>query len=135
MTQSRAVFDASLVVRAVVARSTDAVEWVRRAEAGEVDAVVPDLVFAECAHALLRYVRGLAFEARIALDRLEAVTALRLEVRPLAPLVGPALALAVDHGLSLYDGCYLALAEAERAVLVTADRRLAAAATSAELVK
>ena len=134
MTQSRAVFDASLLVRAVVARSPDAVAWVRRAEAGELDAVVPDLVFAECAHALLRYVRGLAFDARIALDRLDVLTAFRLEIRPLAPLVGPALVLAVDRGLSLYDGCYLALAEAEQAVLVTADRRLAAAATNAELV-
>ena len=62
------------------------------------------------------------------------LTAFRLEIRPLAPLVGPALVLAVDRGLSLYDGCYLALAEAEQAVLVTADRRLAAAATNAELV-
>jgi predicted nucleic acid-binding protein len=110
------------------------VDWIQRAEAREVDAVVPELVFAECGHALLRYVRGLAFDARIALEKLELVTAMRLEIRPLAPLVGPALALAVDHGLSLYDGCYLALAEAEQVVLVTADGRLAAAATNAELV-
>ena len=134
MTPSRAVFDASVVVRAVVDRSPAAVDWVRRAEAGEVEAVVPDLVFAECAHALLRYVRGLAVEPRIALEKIEVVTALRLDVRPLRPLVGAAFAVAVQRRLSLYDGCYLALAEAEQAVLVTADRRLAAAATRAELV-
>lgn len=134
MTPSRAVFDASVFVRAVVDRSPTAVDWIRRAEAGEVQAVVPDLVFAECAHALLRYVRGLAFEPRIALEKIEVVTALRLEVRPLRPLIGAAFAVAVQRRLSLYDGCYLALAEAEQAVLVTADRRLAAAATNAELV-
>lgn len=134
MTPSRAVFDASVFVRAVVDRSPTAVDWIRRAEAGEVEAVVPDLVFAECAHALLRYVRGLAFEPRIALEKIEVVTALRLEVRPLRPLIGAAFAVAVQRRLSLYDGCYLALAEAEQAVLVTADRRLAAAATNAELV-
>jgi len=134
VTPSRAVFDASVVVRAVVDRSPAAVDWVRRAEAGEVEAVVPDLVFAECAHALLRYVRGLAVEPRIALEKIEVVTALRLDVRPLRPLVGAAFAVAVQRRLSLYDGCYLALAEAEQAVLVTADRRLAAAATRAELV-
>lgn len=134
MTPSRAVFDASVVLRALVARSPAAIDWVRRAEAGEINAVVPDLVFAECAHALLRYVRGRAFEPRIALEKIELVTALRLEVRPLQPLIGAAFAVAADHGLSVYDGCYLALADAERAVLVTADRRLAGAATTAELV-
>lgn len=134
MTPSRAVFDASVVVRAVVARSPAAVDWVRRAEAGDIDAVVPDLVFAECAHALLRYVRGLALERRVALEKIGVVAALRLEVRPLPPLIGAAFAVAVDRGLSLYDGCYLALAEAEHAVLVTADRRLAAASTNAELI-
>jgi predicted nucleic acid-binding protein len=134
VTPSRAVFDASVVVRAVVARSPAATEWIRRVETGEVGAIVPELVYAECAHSLLRYVRGTALEPRIALEKIEIVNALRLEVRPLQPLVGAAFAIAVERGLSAYDGCYLALAEAEGAVLVTADRRLAAAAAEAELV-
>lgn len=134
MTPSRAVFDASVVVRAVVARSPVAEKWVRRAETGEIDAVVPELVFAECAHSLLRYVRGLALDPRVALEKIEIVNALRLDVRSLRPLVATAFAIAVERGLSAYDGCYLALAEAERAVLVTADRRLAAAAAEAELI-
>ena len=45
-----------------------------------------------------------------------------------------ALSLAVDRGVSGYDAMYLALAEATDAVLVTADRRLAAAATRSELL-
>lgn len=134
MTPSRVVFDASLVIRAVVAERSDALDWIRRAEAREVDAIVPDLLFAECAHAFLRYVRGLVLEARSAFERLELVTELRLDVRPLAPLVGPAFAVAVDRGLSVYDACYALLAEAERAVLVTADRRLAAAAQNVLLL-
>ena len=51
-----------------------------------------------------------------------------LDARPLAPLIASAFALSYDRGLSVYDGCYLALANAERATLVTADRRLAGAA-------
>jgi predicted nucleic acid-binding protein len=134
VTPSRAVFDASVVVRAVVARSPAAEGWVARAETGEIDAVVPELVYAECAHSLLRYVRGRELEPRIALEKLEIVQALRLEVRSLRPLVKAAFAIALDRGLSAYDGCYLALAEAEQTVLVTADRRLAAAAAEAELI-
>jgi predicted nucleic acid-binding protein len=134
VTPGRAVFDASVLVRAVVARNPDAFDWVRRAESGEIDVVVPELVYAECAHSLLRYVRGRTLEPRVALEKVAIVNALRLDVRPLQPLVGAAFAIAVDRALSVYDGCYLALAEAEDVVLVTADRRLAAAATNAEVV-
>ena len=49
-------------------------------------------------------------------------------------LAEPAVGFAISQGLSVYDACYAVLAEAEDAVLVTADRRLAAAATRAELV-
>jgi predicted nucleic acid-binding protein len=42
--------------------------------------------------------------------------------------------VARERELSIYDACYAVLAEGEDAVLVTADRRLAAAATRAELV-
>jgi predicted nucleic acid-binding protein len=41
----------------------------------------------------------------------------------------------VELGLSAYDGTHAALAESYDAVLVTADRRLAAAVRSAELVE
>ena len=47
----------------------------------------------------------------------------------------PRLVRAFELGLSVYDGTYAALAESLDAVLVTADRRLAAAVRSAELVE
>lgn len=121
-------------MRAVLARSPAAAGWVQRAENHEIEAAVPELVYAECAHALLHYVRGFSLDARVALEKIEILSALRLDVRPLKPLVGAAFAIAIERGLSAYDACYLALAEAEQATLVTADRRLAAAAASAELV-
>ncbi len=135
MPTTRAIFDASLVLRAVIAGSHEARAWIGRAEANTVHAIAPDLLFAECAHALLRYVRTSALARAAAVERLQVVTALRLDIRPLAPLAATALALAAEHGISAYDACYLGLARAEEAVLVTADRRLAAAASSAELVE
>jgi predicted nucleic acid-binding protein len=45
-----------------------------------------------------------------------------------------ALPRALASGLSGYDALYLVLAEAADATLVTADRRLAAAASRAELI-
>jgi predicted nucleic acid-binding protein len=44
------------------------------------------------------------------------------------------LARALETGLSAYDACYLVLADAADATLVTADRRLADAAAKAELI-
>ncbi len=57
-----------------------------------------------------------------------------LEVRGLADLARPALAASLAQGLFVYDAAYLVLAEALDATLVTADHRLAEAATKAELI-
>lgn len=51
-----------------------------------------------------------------------------------AELAPAALLTAIDLGVSAYDGTYAALTQSLDAVLVTADRRLAAAVRSSELV-
>ena len=64
---------------------------------------------------------------------LEALAGLPLQLH--GPELAPAaLGAAIDLGLSAYDGTYAALAESLDAPLVTADRRLAAAVPSAELL-
>jgi len=42
----------------------------------------------------------------------------------IAPLMSPALEISLDTGCAVYDALYVALAEAEGAKLVTADRKL-----------
>jgi predicted nucleic acid-binding protein len=69
-----------------------------------------------------------------AIRRVEFVRRVPLEIRELQLLIVPALGLAISRGLSVYDACNAVLAEAEGAVLVTADRGLAAAVTRPELV-
>jgi predicted nucleic acid-binding protein len=129
-----AVFDASVFVRALVQREAAAVEWVRRAMRKEVTVAVPDLVFAEIANALGLYVRDSTLTLDGAVRRVALVLRVPLEVRSLEVIVAPAVGVAVSRGLSVYDACYAVLAEAEKAVLVTADRRLADAVTRAELI-
>jgi predicted nucleic acid-binding protein len=110
-----------------------AADWLARA-VDEVDVSVPSLVFAEVGNALAGYVRLGRLSAEGALDRLDVTRRIPRRVSELSELAPAALALAMARGLTMYDACYAALAEAEGAVLVTADRRLAAAVTRAELV-
>jgi predicted nucleic acid-binding protein len=129
-----AVFDASVFVRAVVQLETPALEWVRRALRREVVVAVPELVFAEFGNALCLYARDTTLSLSGAVRRVAIMRRLPLEVRGHEGLIAPAVGLAISRGLTVYDACYAVLAEAEDAVLVTADRGLAAAVRRAELV-
>lgn len=131
---SRAVFDANVLVRAFVDEFAEARTWIERLGAGQLRVLVPDLIYAESASAFMRYVRT----GRMDVDRVLAVLAriVRLQFEPIPSrhLALPACALALHHGITTYDAHYLALAEAEGALLVTADRGLAAAASRAVLL-
>ncbi len=94
----------------------------------------PSLVYAEVAHALLRLCRA----RRIGLSRAQAVLdtlyAVPADVRPVESLARQAWVLALDRRLTVYDACYIVLAETLDASLVTADRRLAAATRNSVLI-
>lgn len=130
----RVVLDASALVRALVNRDARAAEWVALLDEPETSASAPELVFAEVAQALLGYIRSGDLDTEAARARLDFVAELPLAVEPVRELVGAALNAALERDLSIYDACYAVLAEAEEAILVTADRRLAAAVEGAELV-
>lgn len=95
--------------------------------------VAPDLICAEIAHVAVRRVRreGVAYD--VAEHAVRSVEALVNELCPIAPLRQRAFELGARHGLSAYDGIYLALAETRGVRLATADVRLAKAARLAGL--
>jgi predicted nucleic acid-binding protein len=128
-----AIFDASVFVRALVEREPRAEEWVDRVF-GDVELSVPSLLFAEVGNALAGYVRSGELPASGADARLEFTLRLPHAVTDVGELVPAALAVAVPRGLSVYDACYVVLAEGQDAPLVTADRRLGAAVRRAELL-
>lgn len=122
-----------MFVRGLVDGEPTAAAWIGRA-IRDVEVSVPNLVFAEVGNALAVYVRGARLSRDGALKRLEFTVRVPQSVAELGTLVPAALGVAIERGLSVYDACYVVLAEAQDAVLVTADRRLAAAVTRAELV-
>ena len=86
--------------------------------------VVPDILFGECANVLWKKVTRGELTADIAEVGAHALLSAGLVVVPSAPLTPRAVRLAVALRHPAYDCIYLALAETERAPLVTADRKL-----------
>jgi predicted nucleic acid-binding protein len=134
VTQGRAVFDASLLLRAAVVDDPAARRWTADAEAGTVLAFAPSLVWAEVVHALTRYVRAGYLSMDDAQERLVRLLQLPIASEPTEELALGALPRALAARMSGYDALYLVLADATDATLVTADRRLAEAASRAELI-
>jgi predicted nucleic acid-binding protein len=128
------VFDASAALRAVVDRNDQALYWFAAAEQGEVDAAWPELALVEIAHGLLRLVRGGRLASADAFRETARFIGAPIRVESLGPLTLPALHLAAERALSVYDATYLVLAESLDAQLVTADRQLAAAAEKSVLI-
>lgn len=107
--------------------SEEASRFLEAGARGEATLVAPDLLAAELGNVLWhRQRRGGVSPERVreAWTAFEAAPLLLVAVRPLVPA---ALELAMAYGCTVYDGLYVALAEARGdAALLTADRRLVA---------
>jgi predicted nucleic acid-binding protein len=112
------VVDASAYVDLLLGRVPDRA---RRHFATELAA--PDLLFVEIASALARAVRRGPLSGAQAGFLLAEVLDAPIEVTPMARLVPRAFALRAN--LSIYDACYVALAEQLECGIVTSDARLA----------
>ncbi|MEK6791671.1 MAG: type II toxin-antitoxin system VapC family toxin [Deltaproteobacteria bacterium] len=69
------------------------------------------------------------------LKALEGFSGLGIELRPLAPLFPKVIEYCGKFNLSAYDASYAALADAEKTLLVTADKRLLNSANKLKFVK
>jgi predicted nucleic acid-binding protein len=87
------------------------------------DLAAPDLLYVEVASGLARAVRHRALSGAQAAFLLDQLRDAPIEVTPTADLVERAFEL--RDNLTLYDACYVALAEQLSCGVVTADARLA----------
>jgi predicted nucleic acid-binding protein len=121
------VVDASVVLQWLVERP--AAPWRALLEAhreGTEPLAAPELIHYEVTNVL---VRKLGLPVDDALDAWERLLALEIETYTLAAeQYRESLRLAHDEKVTVYDASYLALARELRAPLVTADRKLGAAA-------
>ena len=119
------VLDTSVVVKWFVRPPEEdleaALEVRRRVVEGELNLIIPDLLFYELAN-VLRYQPQLALEeVAKALDSLETM---ELDVRPFSYALGKeAVRVAKTTGITAYDAYFIVFAEAFECPVLTADRR------------
>ena len=129
------VLDASVLVRSIAEPVVgEARDWLVRIQQRAVEARAPDFVFVEAGHALARYARAGRLTERRLTHAVRALARVAVETTAAKLLAEPACRTALVRRLSVYDACYVVLAEASGAALVTADRRLAAATEQGVLI-
>jgi predicted nucleic acid-binding protein len=134
MQGSKVVLDASVVLRATVDRGTAAVSVLERVRDAALEAAWPDLLFVEVANGVATLARAGRVTERTASQVLAFTLAAPVRIVSVLELVVPALAVASARSLSVYDACYVVLAEATDSTLVTADRRLATVTANTHLL-
>ena len=125
--ESRYVLDASVVVKLFVAEPlTDEARafFAGVAQDGDARLFAPELLYAEVANVLWKYVRREEVSRGVAREGLRKLRELALEDVSVAVIIDDALVLAMDHGVSVYDACYVAAARLVDAPLITADEAL-----------
>jgi predicted nucleic acid-binding protein len=124
------VIDASAVLPIVdLERCTPrAEEWFAAVRRHTGESITVDLFDVECANALWKRVRRELWAQRRAEQALTQILELPFRRVSLATVVSDALLIAMTHGVTAYDACYVALARLATMPLVTADRRMARAA-------
>ncbi len=118
------VVDASVAVKWVIPEVLS--EQAQSVRGGADRLLAPDLLLPEAANALWKKLTRREISAGEAAQAIDLLMASGLDLRPSGPLLGRALALARRLRHPVYDCIYLALAQAEGATLITADRRLLA---------
>ena len=124
------VVDASVAALWVLEQEDSARAIALRAEDG---LIAPSLIAAEIGSAIWKAVRRRAVARGDALVAIEAALLPFEALIPTEELRVRALALAIELNKPIYECFYLALAERERAPLVTADETMIAAARKAKI--
>jgi predicted nucleic acid-binding protein len=123
----KVVVDSGVAIKwfVVESHSAEAIRILDRYQAGTLELLAPDLIFAEFGNIVWKkqIFQGLsAANAQSALDNFRAVS---FVITSSADLLADAYHLAVIHRRTVYDALYLALSARERCLFVTADEKLA----------
>jgi predicted nucleic acid-binding protein len=84
----------------------------------------PDLLLAECANVLWKYVQFYGYDVEMARANLADLADLAIQTVPATTLFQEAFEIGCRLNIAVYDACYVALAEGLECPLMTADEPL-----------
>jgi predicted nucleic acid-binding protein len=125
------VIDASVAVKWVLPEPGSAAAASLREQ--DVNLIAPSLIAAEIGNAIWKVVRKGIVAQLDALDGLQAGLSALQSLVPIEDLLARAITLAITFHHPIYDCFYLALAEHEGSLLVTADEDMIAVARKAKI--
>ena len=118
------IIDASVGVKWLIAeRDDDLADRLL----GRLDLTAPDLLHLEVAHLLGKLRRRGAITGQFSRSAWAELKAKPVQLHPMAELLDPAFEFSMRFGAAIYDCVYLAMAESEDDLLITADERFARA--------
>ncbi|WP_448570151.1 type II toxin-antitoxin system VapC family toxin [Trichothermofontia sp.] len=85
---------------------------------------IPDLFYVECTNIFWKYIRAGLYDSAEAQANLVDLKLLRFISTSTADLIQEALPVSIAHGISVYDACYVVLAQQNHVPLLTQDQRL-----------
>ena len=126
MRNERYVVDASVAIKLFIKEplSDQAESLFSFLETALAALYVPDLFFIECTNILWKHIKRFGYPERKAHEDLAALKNLALHCFATTDLMKDALAIAVDHDITAYDGCYVALGKQLKIPVVSADEKL-----------
>lgn len=127
------VVDSSVAIKWFVVEpySTEARSILDSYQTGDLDLLVPDLIYAEIGSIVWKKHRFQGLATLDAQQIIEIFGQLRLNVTSTATLLDEAYRLAVTHQCTVYDAMYIALSVREQSQFITADEKLANALKTA----
>ncbi|MEH2337850.1 type II toxin-antitoxin system VapC family toxin [Nostoc sp.] len=91
---------------------------------------VPDLFYIECANVLWKYAHAGRYDVSLIQGNLASLKAFPLCVVSTVDLMADAVTIALNYGISAYDGSYVALSQQVGATLLILDGKLVRAITA-----
>ena len=120
------VIDTSALVKYVLPEQDSSVveEIVASHHAGTINLMAPEYVLVESTNVLWKQLQRGNIQAEDAAASLQALRGLGIRLIPNAEILEDALTLAAQHGITVYDSLFCAVAVRENAQLITADNPL-----------
>lgn len=131
------VVDASVLIKLFIPEilSDKAVEFFSSVDLEDSLLIAPDLIFPEIGNILWKKAKFKELASREIVEIINAIELFPLKIEPSKPVFRLAVEIGMNHGITVYDAIYIALARIYDASLATADRKLIEALQATEFAE